>query len=70
MGSPSFAILVFSKNREFFNIFSPKYTAADTFQQKKGLLLNFRFATAPYKSFSTVLHYSQIMYKEFGIPHN
>lgn len=48
MGSPSFAILVFSKNREFFNIFSPKYTAADTFQQKKGLLLNFRFATAPY----------------------
>ena len=31
MGSPSFAILVFSKNREFFNIFSPKYTAADTF---------------------------------------
>ena len=31
MSSPSFAILVFSKNREFFNIFSPKYTAADTF---------------------------------------
>lgn len=48
VGSPSFAILVFSKNREFFNIFSPKYTAADTFQQKKGLLLNFRFATAPF----------------------
>lgn len=46
-GKSSFAIPCFPLNAVFFNIFSQKHYVLGGFPQEKGLLLNFRFATAP-----------------------
>ena len=46
-GKSSIAIPCFPLNAVFFNIFSQKHYVLGGFPQEKGLLLNFRFATAP-----------------------